>query len=95
MMNDTLKLTDAQVLAHARDLLQEHLPLAVDGNCCTTDDLLSALLGIAVNRSTLEAVCTDWVAAPDNCFILQGSASLHNLLLAREWRPEMPAEFAA
>jgi hypothetical protein len=65
MMNDTLKLTDAQVLAHARALLQEHLPLAVDGNCCTTDDLLNALLGIAVNRSTLEAVCTDWVAAPD------------------------------
>jgi len=65
MMNDTLKLTDAQVLAHARDLLQEHLPLAVAGNCCTTDDLLNALLGIAVNRSTLEAVCTDWVAAPD------------------------------
>jgi putative transposase len=27
--------------------------------------LLNALLGIAVNRGTLEAVCTDWVAAPD------------------------------
>jgi putative transposase len=65
MMNDTLKLTDDQVLAHARSLLQEHLPLAADGSCCTTDDLLNALLGIAVNRSTLEAVCTDWTAASD------------------------------
>ena len=50
MMNDTLKLTDDQVLAHARDLLQEHLPLTADGSCCTTDDLLNVLLGIAVNR---------------------------------------------
>jgi putative transposase len=65
MMNDTLKLTDDQVLTHARDLLQEHLPLAADGRCCTTDDLLNVLLGIAVNRSTLEAVCTDWTAASD------------------------------
>jgi hypothetical protein len=65
MMNDTLKLTDDQVLAHARNLLQEHLPLVADGSCCTTDDLLNVLLGIAVNRSTLEAVCTDWTAASD------------------------------
>ncbi len=36
-----------------------------DGSCCTTDDLLNVLLGIAVNRSTLEAVCTDWTAASD------------------------------
>jgi putative transposase len=64
-MNDTLKLTDNQVLTHARDLLQEHLPLAADGTCCTTDDLLNVLLGIAVNRGTLEAVCTDWAEAPN------------------------------
>jgi hypothetical protein len=64
-MNDTLKLTDNQVLTHARSLLQEHLPLTADGSCCTTDDLLNVLLGIAVNRGTLEAVCTDWGTAPD------------------------------
>jgi putative transposase len=64
-MNDTLKLTDDQVLLHARELLREHLPLTADGSSCTTDDLLNALLGMAVNRGTLEAVCTDWVAAPD------------------------------
>ena len=64
-MNDTLKLTDNQVLTRAHDLLPEHLPLTADGSCCTTDDLLNVLLGIAVNRGTLEAVCTDWAAAPD------------------------------
>ena len=64
-MDDTLKLTDRQVLDHARDTLREHLPLRADGTCCTTDDLLNVLLGIAVNRGTLEAVCADWVGAPD------------------------------
>ncbi len=64
-MNDTLKLTDDQVLARAHDLLQEHLPLTADGSCCTTDDLLNVLLGLAVNRGTVEAVCRDWLTAPD------------------------------
>lgn len=64
-MNNTLKLTDNQVLSHARDLLCEHLPLTAEGTCCTTVELIQALLGVAVNRSTLEAVCTDWIAAPD------------------------------
>jgi hypothetical protein len=64
-MNDTLKLHDDQVLDHAREILREQLPLNADGTCCTTDDLLSVLLGIAVNRGTLEAVCSDWANAPD------------------------------
>jgi putative transposase len=64
-MNDTLKLTDNQVLVHARDLLREHLPLTAEGTCCTTEELVNALLGVAVNRSTLEAVCHDWLTAPD------------------------------
>jgi putative transposase len=64
-MNNTLKLTDNQVLSHAQDLLCEHLPLKAEGTCCTTAELIQALLGVAVNRSTLEAVCTDWIAAPD------------------------------
>jgi putative transposase len=64
-MNNTLKLTDDQVLARAHDLLQAHLPLMAEGSCCTTDDLLNVLLGIAVNRGTVEAVCTDWAEAPD------------------------------
>lgn len=64
-MNDTLKLTDDQVLTRAHDLLQEHLPLMAEGRCCTTDDLLNVLLGLAVNRGTVEAVCSDWLMAPD------------------------------
>jgi hypothetical protein len=65
MNNDTLELTDDQVLTEARDVLREHLPLTADGTCCTTADLLNVLLGVAVNRGTLEAVCTDWATAPD------------------------------
>lgn len=64
-MNDTLKLTDDQVLTRAHDLLQAHLPLTAEGSCCTTDDLLNVLLGLAVNRGTVEAVCRDWLTAPD------------------------------
>ena len=65
MSHDTLKLTDQQVLEHAHNLLQTHLPLKAAGSACTTDDLLNILLGIAVNRGTLEAVCRDLAGAPD------------------------------
>ena len=64
-MNNTLKLKDDQVLDHARETLREHLLLTADGTCCTTDDLLNVLLGVAVNRGTLEAVCADWDAVPN------------------------------
>jgi hypothetical protein len=63
-MDNTLKLTDAKVLAQAHDNLREHLPLTAEGYQCTTDDLLNALLGMAVNRATLEAVCAD-LGLPD------------------------------
>jgi len=34
---------------------------------CTTDDLYNVLLGVAANRGTLQAVCTDWldIAEPE------------------------------
>ena len=63
-MNDTLKLTDDHFLTRAHDL-QEHLPLTAEGSCCRTDDLLNVLLGLAVNCGAVEAVCSDWLAAPD------------------------------
>jgi hypothetical protein len=63
-MDDTLKLTDRKVLEHAQDNLREHMPLTAEGYQCSTDDLLNALLGVAVNRTTLEAVCTD-LGLPD------------------------------
>jgi putative transposase len=63
-MDNTLKLTDAKVLEQAHDNLHEHLPLSAEGYQCTTDDLLNALLGMAVNRTTLEAICAD-LGLPD------------------------------
>ncbi len=65
MSNDTLKLTDEQVLRHARAGLQEHLTLKAEGYECTTEDLLNVLLGVAANQGTIEAVCTDLVGTPD------------------------------
>jgi len=66
MANDTLKLTDQEVLDYARTGLQEHLPLVAEGYQCSTTDLLDALLGIAVGRDTLESVCVDWLDIPDS-----------------------------
>ena len=59
------KLTDHDVLQHTRRRLQAHLPLHADGYVCTTDNLLDVLLGVAVNRGTIEAVCADLVVTPD------------------------------
>jgi len=66
MTNDTLKLTDREVLDYARTGLQEHLPLVAEGYRCSTADLLDALLGIAVGRDTLESVCADWLDKPNS-----------------------------
>jgi putative transposase len=66
MANDTLKLTDQEVLDYARTGLQEHLPLVAEGYQCSTTALLDALLGIAVGRDTLESVCADWLDIPDS-----------------------------
>jgi hypothetical protein len=41
MLDDTFKLTDEKVLRHARELLEEHLPLEAEGYTCTTEDLLN------------------------------------------------------
>jgi hypothetical protein len=61
MSHDTLKLSDQKVLTEAREVLKEHLPLAADGYKCTSDNLYDALLGVAVNRGTLQVICTDWL----------------------------------
>ncbi len=65
MRHDTPKLTDQDVLQHARSRLQAHLPLHAEGYLCTTADLLNVLLGVAANRGTIEAVCADLVDTPD------------------------------
>jgi putative transposase len=65
MPHDTPKLTDQDVLAHARTRLQVHLPLHAEGSVCTTDDLINVLLGVAVTQGTIEAVCADLRRAPN------------------------------
>ena len=65
MSHNTLKLSDPKVLDEARLVLKEHLPLEAEGYVCTADNLYDVLLGGAVNRGTLEAVCTDWLGLAD------------------------------
>ena len=65
MSHDTLKLSDQKVLDEAREVLKEHLPLEAEGYVCATDDLYNVLLGVAANRGTLQAVCTDWLSIAD------------------------------
>jgi putative transposase len=65
MVNDTLELTDEEVLEHARNGLEEHLALEADGYKCSTEGVLDVLLGVTVNRGTLESVCADLVGIPD------------------------------
>ena len=65
MRNHTPHLTDTDVLQRARACLQAHVPLQADGYVCTTADLFNVLLGVAVNRGTIEAICADLVGTPD------------------------------
>jgi hypothetical protein len=65
MSDDMPALTEQEVLRHAQDLLEEHLPLHAEGYKCTTDDLFKVLLGVAATTGTLEAVCADLVGTPD------------------------------
>src|SRR5919202_1920985 len=65
MTHHTPKLTDQDVLRHTRARLRDHLPPHADGYWCTTDDLLQVLLGVAVSRQTIEAVCADLLDTPD------------------------------
>jgi hypothetical protein len=66
MPDDTPDLTAPEVLQHAYSTLQGHLPLHAEGYACTTADLFKVLLGVAVNRGTIESVCADLVGTPDS-----------------------------
>lgn len=63
--NDTLTLTDEATLSYAHGRLKECLDLKADGYICTVDDLVHVLLALSVNKSTLQAVCSDLVGTPD------------------------------
>lgn len=64
MTNDSLELTERKVLDYARSSLEPYLPLSAEGYKCSREDLLHALLGVAVQGSTLESLCAD-LGLPD------------------------------
>jgi hypothetical protein len=63
-MNDTPKLTADQVLEHARQGLQAHLPLQAEGYKCTKDDLLNILLTAAARHCTIESASAELDSGP-------------------------------
>ena len=64
MTNHTPKLTERDVLEHARERLQQHLKLKADGYICTTEQLFHLLLGVAATKNSLESVCSELETAP-------------------------------
>ena len=65
MLYRTPELSAPEVLRHAQELLEAHLPLTAEGYKCTTDDLFKVLLGVAATKSTVEALCADLVGTPN------------------------------
>ena len=64
MGNDTPKLTDDQVLEHANQSLDAHLPLVAEGYKCTPEGLLHILLVAAARRCTIESACAELNSGP-------------------------------
>jgi hypothetical protein len=64
MKDNTPKLTAKQVLEHARQGLQAHLPLQAEGYKCTTDDLLNILLAAAAQQCTIESARAELSSGP-------------------------------
>jgi putative transposase len=64
-LDDRPKLNDAEVLRILRQTLEKHFPLEADGYSCSATTLYEVLIGVAANRSTIEAVCQDLASAPD------------------------------
>jgi putative transposase len=64
MRNDTPKLTDDQVLEHASQGLDTHLPVVAEGYKCTTEVLLHILLVAAARQCTIESACAELDSGP-------------------------------
>jgi putative transposase len=95
MKNDTLKLTDQQVLEHARTGLGQHLPLQADGYICSAEDLWNVLLGVAVKEGTIESVCADLVDTPDPETIRQYLNEQVTVESLPDWEESLNAALAA
>jgi putative transposase len=95
MKNDTLKLSDQQVLEHARKSLEEHLPLQAEGYICCAEDLWNVLLGVGVKGATIESVCADLVDTPNPETIRQYLNEQITIETLPEWRESLNAALAA
>jgi len=95
MKNDTLKLTDEQVLEHARKGLEEHLPLQAEGYICSAEDLWNVLLGVGVKGATIESICADLVDTADPETIRQYLNDQVTVETLPEWERSLNAALAA
>jgi putative transposase len=87
MGNDTPKLTDDQVLEHASQDLDTHLPVVAEGYKCTTEVLLHILLVAAARRCTIESACAELESGPSGETVRQ----YLNAQLTPERLPELEA----
>jgi putative transposase len=95
MRNDTPKLTDQQVLEHARKGLEEHIPLQAEGYKCSAQDLWNVLLGVGVKGATIESVCADLVHTPDPETIRQYLNEQVTVETLPEWGESLNTALAA
>jgi putative transposase len=58
------RLTERDVLEHAKERLQRNLRFTADGYVCNREQLIQILLGIAATKNTLEAVCAELDTSP-------------------------------
>jgi hypothetical protein len=65
-MNYTPKLTDEDVMKHARDVLSAHMPLQGSDLVCTGTDLLQILLGVSAKKGTVHSMCESLESAPSD-----------------------------
>jgi putative transposase len=95
MKDDTLKLSDQQVLEHARKSVERHLPLQAEGYVCSVGDVWNVLLGVGVKGGTIESVCADLVDTPDPETIRQYLNDQVTVESLPEWEESLNAALAA
>jgi putative transposase len=95
MKNDTLKLTDQQVLEHARQGLEQHLSLQAEGYVCSAEDLWNVLLGVGAKGGTIESVCAELVDTPAPETIRQYLNEQVTVETLPEWEESLNAALAA
>ena len=68
-MNYTPKLTNMDVMAHARDVLKEQMTLEGGDGICTGEDVLQILLGVSAGKRTVHSTCENLVDAPSDATV--------------------------